>query len=374
MDEIVFNDNQAMELAINEARRGAGYVSPNPLVGCVVLDGSGHLLATGFHQQYGGPHAEVNALKGLSADQLRGARVFVTLEPCAHEGKTPSCAKAIAKLPIKELIFGLIDPNPLVAGQGADIIHKAGIKVMEYQGPLKLALEEVCEHFLVNFREKRPFISLKVASSLDGQMALESGESKWITGEEARQYAHYLRASHDAVLIGQRTLEIDNPSLNVRHPGFPGKKNKVIVLLGKTHSHLRPREMNILMNHQEEDVYFLERMANGYRRLMIGPNGTLVQPQDYQDFDKSLVVRGASGPVLGNSILIEGGARVISSYIQDLMADRLYLFQAPILLGAKGSKAWTEGFKISSMSERISLKNPQFQRLGGDLLITGRLR
>jgi diaminohydroxyphosphoribosylaminopyrimidine deaminase/5-amino-6-(5-phosphoribosylamino)uracil reductase len=373
----LLSDDEAMSLAIAEASKGAGFVSPNPQVGCVILGRDGRLLATGYHEIYGGPHAEVEALKGLNSEDVRDARMFVTLEPCAHEGKTPSCAKAIALLPLKQVIYGLVDPNPLVAGQGAQIIRAAGISATEYQGPLKEELEQVCEHFLVNFRENRPFVSLKVASSLDGQMALSSGESKWITGEESREQAHYLRAIHEAVLVGQGTLETDNPSLDIRHPQFPGKRNKVIILLGSNISNLRPSDLNILKTHTEDEVFFLQKtgLSDGgefYQRLIISPSGALGIPPQPEFYDHKFMRRDTKSKLVA-SILVEGGARVLSSFINELGADRLYLFQAPILLGAKGGKAWTEGVKIDSMGERISVGNSKLQRFGSDLLLTGKL-
>ena len=151
----LMSPKEAMSLAISEAYKGAAGVSPNPLVGSVVLDSQGRFLQSGYHQVYGGPHAEVHALRGLSDEQLKGAHVFVTLEPCAHEGKTPSCAKMIAKLPVKKVSFGLVDPNPLVAGQGAEIIKTAGIEaeVFPSDEAMRAQLEEVCEAFLWNFNK-----------------------------------------------------------------------------------------------------------------------------------------------------------------------------------------------------------------------------
>ena len=223
------NLDQAMQLAISEALKGAPFVSPNPKVGCVILDSQGELLSTGYHKKFGEAHAEIEALKNLNPDQLKGAHLIVTLEPCAHEGKTPSCAKTLAKLPIKKVTFGLVDPNPLVAGQGAKILKEAGIEVEEYQGILKADLEEVCEEFLWNFRQKKVFVAVKIAQSLDGKIALLNGESKWITGPDSRQKVHELRAQYDAVLVGKNTILIDNPSLDIRHPKIQ-KENKVVVL------------------------------------------------------------------------------------------------------------------------------------------------
>jgi diaminohydroxyphosphoribosylaminopyrimidine deaminase/5-amino-6-(5-phosphoribosylamino)uracil reductase len=194
----VLTPQDAMELAIKEARLGAGFVSPNPLVGCVIIDRDGRLVSTGYHQKYGGDHAEIEALKGLSEDQLDGARMFVTLEPCAHDGKTPSCAKRIAKLPLASVTYGMIDPYPEVNGKGIEIIRKAGITCEMLEGAsesLKNELEELPEIFLHNTKTKKPFVAMKVASSLDGQMGLKTGESKWISNDKSREYVYTMPCS-----------------------------------------------------------------------------------------------------------------------------------------------------------------------------------
>lgn len=374
------NDEQAMELALQLAAFGAGFVSPNPQVGCVILNKDGYVVSSGYHKRYGGPHAEADALSSISIKDLNQARMFVTLEPCAHEGKTPSCAKAIAKLPVKEVVFGITDPHPLVAGKGAEILRQAGILATEYQGPLKQDLYEVCEHFLVNVQENRPFVSVKVASSLDGQMALKSGESKWITGEEARLHAHHLRGIHDAILIGQRTLELDNPSLDVRHPDFENKKNKVVVLLSSDYAHINCNKLQLFKTHEPRDIYFFEKANDCYFAVIPNSAGYLqrkgpIGQSGHENSGIKFLLRNHLKPDLGmNSILVEGGAKVISSFISANEADRLYLFQAPILLGAKGGQAWTEQVIIPKISERISLRNPKFTAMDRDFLITGRLK
>ncbi|MFN9068767.1 MAG: bifunctional diaminohydroxyphosphoribosylaminopyrimidine deaminase/5-amino-6-(5-phosphoribosylamino)uracil reductase RibD, partial [Bdellovibrionales bacterium] len=185
-------------------------------------------LASGYHQRCGGPHAEVEALQKVKPELLAGAHVIVTLEPCAHEGRTPSCAKTLAQLPIKKITYGIVDPNPLVSGKGHQILKEAGLDVQEYQGPLKLNLERVCEEFLVNQKEKRIFVALKVAQSLDGKIALKNGKSQWITGPDSRDFVQNLRAQYDGILVGRNTVVADNPSLNVRVPGIT-KDNHVIV-------------------------------------------------------------------------------------------------------------------------------------------------
>ena len=174
MDEKIISVEDAFLLAMIEAEKGAAHVSPNPLVGCVIVDADHRVIATGHHAKYGQSHAEVDALRKLTPEQLNHATMYVTLEPCAHEGKTPSCAKALAKLPLTRVVYGLEDPNPLVRGQGADILRAAGIDAVEYQGPLKNELRNLCEIFLKNFTEKKIFVAAKIASSLDGQIAMKS--------------------------------------------------------------------------------------------------------------------------------------------------------------------------------------------------------
>jgi diaminohydroxyphosphoribosylaminopyrimidine deaminase/5-amino-6-(5-phosphoribosylamino)uracil reductase len=364
------SEEQAMRLAIQEAYRGLGAVSPNPLVGCVILDSKDRFLSKGYHARYSDAHAEVNALKGLSTEELQGAKVFVTLEPCAHEGKTPSCAKALAKLPIAEVIFGLVDPNPLVSGQGAEILRSVGIQARQTTG-LQMELEEVCEHFLWNFREKKVFVSAKVASSLDGQLALASGESKWITDGTSREISHVLRAAHDATLVGSNTILTDNPALNIRSAHFPNRKTKLIILDSDALCLARAPQLQIAERHNPEDVYFVisEQISNP-------PNPWGAQviglPAVGLGLDLGLLLTKIWE--LGmRSVFVEGGAHVLSSFISEKRAQRLYLFQAPMILGAKSGKGWTEQVSIGSMSDRISLKNRQYIPLEQDLLVTGML-
>jgi diaminohydroxyphosphoribosylaminopyrimidine deaminase/5-amino-6-(5-phosphoribosylamino)uracil reductase len=373
-------DDMAMKLAMQESRLGLGFVNPNPAVGCVILNSKNHFLAKGHHKVFGGPHAEIIALENLPTDKpkeelLKGARLFVTLEPCAHEGKTPSCAKALAKLPFAEIVYGLIDPNPLVAGKGAEIISQAGIKCTHF-GKWQDNLEETCEHFLMNFRHKRPFVSLKVASSLDGQMALKTGESKWITGEEARIHGRLLRATHDMTIVGKNTIMIDDPHLNIRHDDFPEKENKLLILdpAGET---LSKPGLKIFEIHRPENLFIAvseetfadENIQNSARGL-----ATLISVKLQPDWNYNLdQMLGKLWDLDIRSVLVEGGALALSSFISQGKAHRLYLFQAFLILGASTGKSWSEQVKIESMTERISLRNPKVKRFNQDLLITGRI-
>jgi diaminohydroxyphosphoribosylaminopyrimidine deaminase/5-amino-6-(5-phosphoribosylamino)uracil reductase len=363
---------QAMKLAIQEAYRGLGAVSPNPLVGCVILDSKDRFLSKGYHARYGAAHAEVNALSGFSTDELCGAKVFVTLEPCAHQGKTPSCAKTLSNLPLKEVIFGLIDPNPLVAGKGAEILKSAGISVRQFS-ELELELEQVCEHFMRNFREQKIFVSAKVASSLDGQLALATGESKWITDSTSREISHLLRAAHDGLLIGSNTLRTDDPSLNVRSSYFPKQKNKIVILDSDALCLAEAPKYKITRFHDPADVYFaisdqIFSPPNPWGAQVIHLPAHPEGPAFGLNLGILLTILWDAGL---RSLLVEGGAHVLSSFIREMRAQRLYLFQAPMILGAKSGKAWSERVNIDSMSERTVLKNPQFLQLMQDQLITG---
>lgn len=375
----------AMQLAISEAYRGGPRVSPNPLVGSVVLDSQGRFLSCGHHEFYGGPHAEVNAVKGLSADDLQGAHVLVTLEPCAHEGKTPSCAKMLAKLPIAKVTFGLVDPNPLVAGQGADILRKAGITAEVFSSSdrqlaefIRIHLEEVCEAFLWNFRCKKIFTALKMASSLDGQVALRSGESQWITGPESREYVHYLRACYDAILVGKGTVEFDNPSLDIRHPLIQ-KKNKVVVIDGEGELLQRFSSLKLSQVHSSENIFWCvavdlkEEIEKKVKSLKSAPRMVYVRTSlggelNLEDLLDQLYQQGL------RSVLIEGGALTASSFIAQGLLNRIFMFQAPIIMGSGGARSWTETVRIEQMKDKLIIKNPRYQTFGNDFMITGTLK
>ncbi len=363
MDEKIISYQEAMRLAIDSAKPGAPYVSPNPLVGCVVVDENHKLLATGFHQKYGEAHAEVDAIQKLRPNQLQNAIVYVTLEPCSHEGKTPSCAKALAKLPIQKVVYGLKDPNPLVAGQGIEILKAAGIQTEEYQGDLKNDLEDLCEVFLKNFREKKIFIAAKVASSLDGQIALATGESKWITGSESREKVHELRSYYDAILVGRQTIEIDNPSLNVRH-SMISKQPKLIILDPQSallKNIMGRKKYQFLEAYPKSQVYFAVKKINSefsYQQI------EMLKLNDLTEKIWNLGLR---------SIFIEGGAQTYSNFLNENLIDRLHLFMAPSLIGSGNGLSWTKGFAISQLAQKKNLKNMKLRQYDNDIYITGRL-
>lgn len=367
-----------MELAIEEARKGAGRVAPNPMVGCVILDEDGLLLSQGHHKQYGGPHAEIEALKGLSEEQLEGAQVYVTLEPCAHHGKTPPCADHLAKLPIQSVTYGLIDPNPLVSGRGVQRLKAAGKEVQQFVD-LKDELEELVEIFLHNVQFQKPFVSLKVASSLDGQMGLKSGESQWITNEKSRNHAHLLRATYDAILVGKRTIELDNPSLNIRHPDFPNHPNKIIVMDPDGSLIQNFNLTRVSLTHTPDQIFFILK-NDAFVRLnlpaqaeenkianLIPTPWSEAEGFDLEVLMKTLFQRGIT------SIMLEGGNFVYQTFLWAGQVQRLYQFQAPILIGAGGGLPWTQGFGIQKMADRIRLEKVDIRFFDKDILVSGRI-
>jgi diaminohydroxyphosphoribosylaminopyrimidine deaminase/5-amino-6-(5-phosphoribosylamino)uracil reductase len=290
----------------------------------------------------------------------------------------------LAKLPIKKVTFGLIDPNPLVAGQGAEILRQVGIEADVYQaGDLKLdqemriKLEEVCEAFLWNFRHKKVFVALKMASSLDGQVALKSGESQWITGSESREYVHYLRASYDGLLVGKGTIDFDNPSLNIRHPHID-KKNKVVVIDGEGELLSKYPDLKVSAAHTSDNVFWCvaeelkEEILKKAKHLTNGPQLVFVKTKmggdlDLEDLLAQLYKHGF------RSILVEGGALTASSFVQSKLVNRIYMFQAPIIMGAGGSRSWTETMRIEEMKDKVFIQHPTYKTFGNDFMITGRI-
>lgn len=374
------SDRRAMAIAMQEAFRGVGHVSPNPLVGCVILDSQNRFLAKGYHARLGEAHAEIHALAQVSETELQDARVFVTLEPCAHEGRTPSCAKTMAKLPLREVIYGLQDPNPLVQGQGAEILKNAGKRVTLFTDLLDDAAEKekwqtqlqaVCEHFLWNFEHKKVFVSLKVASSIDGQLAMATGESKWITGPVAREYAHYLRGSHDAIAVGKETIVMDNPSLDIRVSHLKDSAMKglrrPVVIFDSTGETLKNKEsLKVFSTHKPEEIFYV---VNKSADVQSFPEGQLLRFDKEDGLSVLLQALYAKGI---RSLLVEGGAGLLSSFIREGEFQRLYVFQAPLIMGAKSGKAWSEQVTIASLSEGLRLKHQSLLRLGEDLLMTWR--
>ncbi len=371
---LVISPHEAMKLAIAEAKKGHGWVSPNPVVGCVILDSRGKLLSTGYHKKVGEPHAEVEALQKIKDPLLlKGAHLFVTLEPCAHFGRTPPCADMLASLPLKEVTYGLLDPNPKVSGRGAEKIRAAGVKCsswVEFSGTTSLEIEvelnELIEIFLFNQRQQKTFVALKVATSLDGQMSLRSGESKWITGEAARKFSHELRAQYDAVVIGKNTFLKDDPKLNVRLSGFEKHENAVVLIdpAGECFSQLAASNLAKVRGPNKIFIATIEGMSSieNQQILRVKKNAA-----GKMDLEHLLMLLWKSEI---KSIFVEGGALTFSGFLELHRFQRLHLFLGANLIGRAHGLSWTEQFGAEKMSDRLELSELSPIKLGKDLYLS----
>jgi len=375
------NSAQAMAIAIHEGKKGTGFVSPNPLVGCVILDAQRNLVATGYHHKVGHDHAEIDALKKLKPEQIAGSHIYVTLEPCAHQGRTGSCAKALAPLKPASVTYAVEDPNPLVAGQGAKILRDAGVDAdllvnrkdltADEARELEAQAEDLAEIFLHNMRAKEPFVAMKVASSLDGKMAYASGESKWITGEAARNHVHELRARYDAIAVGRSTFVADDPSLNVRHANYPGFSNKAIVFDPEGETLKDIAKSNLLKVRSPEQVFVITDAKTSTQN----PSGVKVLKVPMQapgDFMIEELLQQLKEHQI-TSVMLEGGAQTYGAFFNAKKVRRLHVYLAPILLGSRSGLSWSHGFGGASMKERIELKRVERQTFGPDEYWTARV-
>ncbi len=296
------SQQEAQNLAVNVARQGAGFVSPNPLVGCVIVDGQHHFLSSGFHALYGGPHAEVNAFRTLSIDELVGSTVYVTLEPCSHYGKTPPCVELFLNKGIQKVVVGLQDPNPLVAGQGLERLRQNKICV-ETDIVFSRQCEELTEIFLYHMQYKLPFVALKVAMSADGFIASADKKPLAITGETTRLYARELRAQYDATLIGAETFLQDDPLLDFRGTPWQGQKDPRVVILDP---HGRAEEFfprsKMATSLKRENLYFVKSIERTSLQ-------EIYQNQIY-------------------SLYVEGGAQTHRLFVEQKLFQKLYCFIA----------------------------------------------
>lgn len=357
-------DEAYMQRALELAVQAEGETSPNPMVGCVIVDAEGNIVGEGYHHKAGQPHAEVNAL--AEAKQLaQGATAYVTLEPCAHYGRTGPCCVALARAGIKRVVAACKDPNPQVAGQGLEYLRLQGIEVE--CGVCEKEALRLNERFFTWITHKRPFITLKYAMTLDGKIATASGDSKWITGEAARTMAHRLRKQHDAVLVGIGTVLDDDPELTTR---MVQGKNPVRVVLD---SRLRISLMATVLNPVAETIIFTSNEADEVKGAALAalPNVEVVRlPAVNGRLPVAQVVAALAERGL-TSILVEGGSAVLGAFFDAGLADRVYAFIAPKLIG--GAKALTpvagEGSEL--VAAGWQLEEVELEQLGQDVMLTG---
>ncbi len=355
-------DEKFMALALRLAKRGAGWVSPNPMVGSLVVDQKERVLAQGCHRCYGELHAEREVLKKLDW-MAPGATMYVNLEPCCHYGKTPPCTEAIIHAGIKRVVVGTLDPNPLVAGKGVEALRSAGVQVDV--GVLEEECQDLNRAFFKWITTGLPWVVLKWAQSLDGTMATASGHSQWISGPEALKYAHGLRAISDAVLVGRETATLDDPQLTVRL--VKGKDPLRVVL----DTHLTLSSDRKLFTTPPPTLVFTLKgdstKIEGLKRKGVevvvqkGPTGELPLESVLKELSERQVAQ----------LLVEGGSKVITSFLRQGLADEIHTIVAPIILG-QGSPP-VGNLNLERVDQGIKLEKVTHKRLGRDLLVTGRV-
>jgi len=341
--------NRAWELAL----QGWGKTSPNPMVGAVLVK-NGHKIAEGYHHYCGGDHAEVDALKKAGA-KAKGATLYVTLEPCSHTGRTPPCAQAILKAGIKKVIVGVLDPNRVNNGKSLKMLIRQGVEVQ--QGLLADELTCMNEAFNRWITTGLPFVTAKIAQTLDGKMAHFSGESKWITSNVARDYAHRLRYGFDAIMVGINTVSQDNPRLRTR----PVKRIKKIIL--DTHGKISPGA-RLFEGTKPEDVFVFTAHPS-VKRLKAQ---VIKSPVYKAQIDLKWVLK-----FLGEreimSVLIEGGSSVVGGALQRGLVDKMMIYAAPKIMG-EGLSA-VRGLRGKTLADMIHLRDMSIEKIGEDILIQG---
>ena len=357
-----------MYRALELARRAEGDTSPNPMVGCVIVDTEGNIVGEGWHHKAGTPHAEVNAITDMNARKAQGHTAFVTLEPCSHWGRTGPCCEALIKAGIKRVMAAMEDPNPKVAGNGFRRLREAGVEVIV--GICEKEARRLNEHFLLWVTRKRPFISLKFAETLDGKLATRARDSHYVTGQEAHVYSHYLRKIHDGILVGIGTVLDDDPELTTRL--VEGKCPVRIVLdsrarIPMTAKVLQGETKTLLVTGPEAD-------ADKCRELAERKNVTIISLPGEEGIIKINALLPALYEQGLTSVLVEGGSEVLGSFLDAGAADRVYAFIAPKLVGGKAALPAIGGTGISAMSQCASVIEPELLTLGEDWLITGRIR
>lgn len=356
-------DESYIKLAVELAKKGMGKVSPNPLVGCVIIKDE-RIIGAGYHEKFGGNHAEVNAINS-ARENLEGATLYINLEPCSHHGKTPPCVDKIIEKKIKRIVIGTLDMNPLISGAGVKKLKAAGIEVKV--GLLEKECVELNKFFFKYITKKIPYVTLKAAQTLDGKIADMTGNSKWISSVASRRYVHSLRAKYDAVLVGAGTVQADDPSLTVRltegrnpkrivldenlelktdHKIFTGNSDKNLIVVTTKKNIERKRRIKKL-NSLGVKILFAKENSDGKINL------------------KSALLELAKNQI--SSILVEGGSEIYTSFLKENLYDNIILFISPKILGT--GLPFVNYFGKNTLKSALKVKFVNVETIDDDLLI-----
>jgi len=356
-------DHKMMRNCIRLAKNGYGFVSPNPLVGATIVK-NGKIIGQGWHQKFGEAHAEINAINSAS-ESVKGSTIYINLEPCSYQGKTPACSLALIQLGFKRVVIATLDPNPLVSGNGVKMLQNAGIEVEI--GILEKEALKLNERFFKFIQTNKPFVAIKMATSLDGKIATSSGDSKWITNEKSRHYAHQLRLKYSAILVGVNTVLADDPILNIRIRKIKTKNPLRIVLDSSLRS---PKNAKIFDTSIAATWIATTEKASAERIELFRKKGVkvLIIPEKKGKIDLHFLIERLGKEGI-DSLLVEGGGTVNFSFAEEKLIDKVYAFIAPKLIGGENAKTGMEGDGFAQLSETIDLKCLTYKKLNDNLLI-----
>lgn len=376
------NDSFYMKRALELASEAEGNTSPNPMVGCVITDIDGNIVGEGYHKKAGEAHAEVNALADMRKNGKQGHTAYVSLEPCSHYGRTGPCCDALIAAGLKRVVAAMTDPNPKVAGRGLKKMQDAGIEVTS--GVCEEEAENLNEKFLTYITKKRPFISLKYAMTLDGKLTTCARDSHYVTGAEAHKYSHNLRRTHDAILVGIKTIEDDDAELTTR---LVEGKNPLRIVLD---SSCRISPSAKVLNGEAETLICVGPDADAERKKIIAAKEKVelleLPYAENRNISKGDIDVNSGKKVLDlhflinklhereiSSLLVEGGSEVLGSFVDEGFGDRVYAFIAPKIVGGRTALPAIGGEGIAVMNECAGVEDMEFVPLGKDLLLTGRI-
>lgn len=360
-------DEKYMNIALSLSLKGKGYVSPNPIVGALIVKDN-VIIGEGYHKKYGENHAEINAFKNAIED-VKESTMYITLEPCSHYGQTPPCAEEIIKRKISRVVIGTLDPNPLVSGRGVKMLRKAGIEVDI--GVLEHECMKANEVFMKYITRKEPFVVMKSAMSLDGKIATVTGQSKWITGEEARGKVHLLRKELAAIMVGVNTVINDNPELTCR---IEDGVNPIRIIVD---SNIRiPLESKILKTAKSvKTIIATTEKADKHKVKIIeelGAQVIKVKSKDGKvDLKKLMKILGEEKI---DSILLEGGGNLNFSALNEGIVDKVQIYIAPKIIGGEKAKGVVLGSGIQDLKEAFLIDEATCMNIGKDILIEGYIK
>ncbi|MDR1140774.1 MAG: bifunctional diaminohydroxyphosphoribosylaminopyrimidine deaminase/5-amino-6-(5-phosphoribosylamino)uracil reductase RibD [Planctomycetaceae bacterium] len=371
------NDGQFMRLALELAKRGEGFVEPNPMVGCVLVK-NGKIIGKGFHTKFGEAHAEVEAIRDAycryGEDVTVGSTCYVTLEPCSHYGKTPPCTSALQSSGIKRLVVAMRDPNPVVNGQGLKILRNTGLEITEH------VLEEEARllnaPYLTLLEKHRPWIIAKWAMTLDGRLASRTGNSQWISGEESRKIVHRLRSRMDAIMVGSQTALRDNPDLTVR---FDTVAPRIPIRIVLDSNAAITSEYRLVQTARQIPVLLVVRSDAPSKQIEILQNaGCEILPipsesteHNYQRRTEILMEYLAQRKI--TNLFVEGGKQLFGTLFDMQLIDEVHVFIAPKLIGGQSAYPAVGGNGLNEMEKAWKLESPEIQIVEQDVYIHGRI-